>query len=93
MDYNGYKNYETWNIVLWLYNDEGKYNTLKSYLRPYRGEGVSGEQIASICNKIFHDGNTSATPDGVWLDDKEIDWDGIASLLNGDFGLCFANAE
>lgn len=25
MTYNGYKNWETWNCVLWLQNDEGSY--------------------------------------------------------------------
>ena len=26
MSYNGCKNYETWNVVLWILNDEGLYN-------------------------------------------------------------------
>ena len=25
-EYNGYKNYETWNVCLWIANDEGLYN-------------------------------------------------------------------
>ena len=29
MSYNGYKNYETWNVVLWISNDEGFYNIAK----------------------------------------------------------------
>jgi len=29
MSYNGYKNYETWNVVLWISNDEGLYNIAK----------------------------------------------------------------
>ena len=28
--YNGYKNYETWNVALWLQNDEGLYEFSKS---------------------------------------------------------------
>lgn len=27
--YNGWKNYETWNVALWLGNDEGTYNLVR----------------------------------------------------------------
>ena len=29
MSYNGYKNYETWNVVLWISNDEMLYDLAK----------------------------------------------------------------
>ena len=27
--YNGWKNYETWNVALWIQNDEGFYNVAR----------------------------------------------------------------
>ena len=30
MSYNGFKNYQTWNVVLWINNDEGLYNIARS---------------------------------------------------------------
>ncbi len=29
MSYNGWSNYETWNVSLWLNNDEGSYRELR----------------------------------------------------------------
>jgi len=84
--YNGYANYETWNIVLWLYNDEGNYHDLRESLKPYMRCGNHVEDIKYIVRRIFHNGETSATPDGVWLDDKRIDWTEIHQVLNDDFG-------
>ena len=31
MAYNGWKNYETWNVALWAGNDEGLYNTIREH--------------------------------------------------------------
>lgn len=33
MTYNGYKNYETWCVSLWLDNDEGNYNDVRQIAR------------------------------------------------------------
>jgi hypothetical protein len=30
MSYNGHKNYQTWNVLLWINNDEGLYNFARS---------------------------------------------------------------
>jgi len=36
--YNGWHNYETWNVKLWLDNDEGLYNLQKEWAEQARAE-------------------------------------------------------
>lgn len=51
--YNGWKNYETWNVASWIRNDEGLYHTAKT--RKYY------EDFADAMNSI----GDKKTPDGV----------------------------
>jgi hypothetical protein len=66
-DYNGWKNWETWNVALWIQNDEGLYALAKEiadskYSRPYDG----------IVNNLNDIGITT-TPDGASYGDRNID--------------------
>lgn len=36
--YNGWKNYETWNVPLWIENNEPTYNKAKDFMRTYKGK-------------------------------------------------------
>ena len=56
-DYNGWKNYETWNIALWLNNDEGTYNYMLELAQEARDE----EDLASKIEDFLDDNNPLAT--------------------------------
>jgi hypothetical protein len=58
--YNGWANYETWNVTLWIQNDEGLYNAAKS---------SNYQELISL----LHECGSKETPDGVKWDDAKID--------------------
>ena len=43
--YSGYENWETWNVSLWLSNDEGLYNETKDILRENEPELLEYQHI------------------------------------------------
>lgn len=61
--YNGYKNYVTWNIALWLNNDEGLYNDIKE--NKFKGYLEFVDYV--------RDHGIIETPDGVAFNDSGLD--------------------
>lgn len=62
--YNGWANYETWNVALWIGNDEGLYEAALQYAnsrRPYR----------ELVDELISYGLTE-TPDGVAWDSPSV---------------------
>lgn len=74
MSYNGHANRATWNVSLWLNNDEGLYNELRSLARRASDVHNLAETIEQFCRSVWENGQT---PDNDSLDDA--DFDEIAS--------------
>ena len=68
--YNGWANYETWNVALWLGNDEGLYN----WAREWRHHGYK-----SFSHQLME--FTPGTPDGVAWDDPELHIDELNEMM------------
>lgn len=70
--YNGWKNRATWNVALWLNNDETLYRMVINY-----GKEVNYRQFAEQYLNMF----STETPDGVsWLDES-LDFDALDEVL------------
>lgn len=71
-DYNGWKNRETWNVNLWLMNDESLYNMLMAC-----GKELTYRDFAT--NYLVY--TSAGTPDGVaWLDES-LDYAALDEVL------------
>lgn len=75
-DYNGWKNYETWNVALWIGNTECLYKLAKRSLNYYN----------FIC-KVFNSSHSEVqkfknqTPDGVKWNDKLVNRDDMDEYI------------
>jgi len=61
ISYNGWENYETWNVALWINNDQSLYNIAR--------EAGDYEAFAEFMTDLF---NRPCTPDGVLYNDPAV---------------------
>lgn len=82
MAYNGWPNYETWNVMLWMDNDEGAYRCYREKAQRYKDSGRTLRGIAAqnVCRECMGSG----TPDGVSFDSSKIRWGKIAEAMRED---------
>lgn len=84
-EYNGYKNYNTWNIVLWLHNDEGAYSILARRAEIRRNHGTKwGPATAKRTATVIFEQcfGKAETPDGTKVCKRDISWSEVAEALN-----------
>lgn len=67
--YNGWKNRETWNVALWIGNDEGLYNMAREC-----------KTYADFATQMREFGHTE-TPDGVAYNDSGLDTQALDDLI------------
>lgn len=68
-DYNGWTNYETWNVNLWVSNDEGLYNEKMRVLR--RSHEVSAKTVREFFAEVM--GGTTPDLDSLQENGETVD--------------------
>ena len=68
--YNGWANWETWNVALWIQNDEGLY----AVARQCRGSYAKLLEILWECG-------SKETPDGCAWNDLNVDAEAICEMM------------
>jgi hypothetical protein len=58
--YNGFKNWNHWNVSLWINNDEQLYKLAKQYRKRHKNASVAAECL----RVLFDDLGMKKTPDG-----------------------------
>lgn len=62
--YQGHRNWNHWNVSLWISNDEGLYNFVKDVVIGYRNRGATLDDAARVIMADFEDMGVTHTPDG-----------------------------
>ena len=60
MSFNGHKNWNYWNVALWLFNDEGLYRMVQGYVKTSKTKDEAAKYILGYLNRS----GVEKTPDG-----------------------------
>lgn len=75
--YNGWKNRSTWNVVLWINNDEGLYRAASSFMQ---GKGKTSKK--PYVSFIDHAGlRNDKTGDGIKYISSLLDYDELNDMM------------
>jgi hypothetical protein len=54
--YNGHKNWNHWNVSLWIGNDEGIYNLAREMIRTHRNRDAAARSLLELLPEKTPDG-------------------------------------
>lgn len=75
MTYEGWANYQTWNVSLWINNEESIYRQACDYVA--RTEEPTYEGFIRVLDGVYGD----VTPDGVSWTDPTLDMDELDEMI------------
>jgi hypothetical protein len=77
--YNGWTNYETWNVSLYINNEYGMYMTALEWVkdRQWDNQSVDYDVFRHTMTELFGD----KTPDGVSWDDVNLNREELSEML------------
>ena len=77
--YNGWANFETWNVSLWLNNDFNFYTVMTEWVeaRLAYGQSVTYGQFSNFIKELYPFG----TDDGVQWDDDNLNEEELTEML------------
>lgn len=77
-DYNGWKNRQTWNVALWINNDEPLYRAACDYCHKRQQAGKPISYIGFIhCEGLIK----VRTPDGISFSGARLDYPALNEML------------
>lgn len=96
-NYNGWANYETWVVRLWLDNEEPSYRYWTEVAREYRGEDREAYELARRLKEEIRDAvpleEASLYSDLLYAALDEVDWDELAQSYLDELGQDEDQAE
>ena len=76
--YNGWANYETWNVALWIDNEEGSYHERKDLARHANSVGDLADRLKGWIEEMAPDLGATMYADLLNAALSEVDWYEIA---------------
>jgi hypothetical protein len=73
--YNGWKNRQTWNVSLWINNDESLYNAAVDFMKNCKGKKTYSNFIKQVGLKDIR------TPDNISFSGSRLDYKALNEMM------------